>query len=169
MSELNIPTILHGPTGPYKHGYLMCRVRYTDGEIRNITYHKLLYEQQYGKLPRGMHVHHKNGDKNDNRLENLEALTNQDHSRLHNKPGTNRKNHLHYICDCPVCGETFGIEAVMLDWFIQTRPGYTGPYCSRKCAAKVILAKGRKKGPRGPQKNPARSKQRCGGMHTRGI
>jgi hypothetical protein len=46
--------------------------------------HILVYEAAYGPVPKGYVVHHKNGDKQDNRLENLEAMTAVAHSKLHN-------------------------------------------------------------------------------------
>ncbi len=48
--------------------------------------HRLLMEAHIGrKLNHDEHVHHINGNKQDNRLENLEILTKPEHVRLHNK------------------------------------------------------------------------------------
>ena len=43
--------------------------------------HRLIYEEAHGKVPRGHEVHHKNGNKTDNRLENLEMLSSVEHGR----------------------------------------------------------------------------------------
>ena len=46
--------------------------------------HRLVYEESRGiKLPKSMQVHHLNGIRNDNRPENLEAMTNSAHKRAH--------------------------------------------------------------------------------------
>lgn len=50
---------------------------------RRILLHRAVWEQAYGPIPEGCHIHHKNGDKTDNRLENLELLTHGEHSSLH--------------------------------------------------------------------------------------
>ena len=42
--------------------------------------HRYVWEQAYGKLPNGWVIHHLNGIKNDNRLENLFALPRKTHS-----------------------------------------------------------------------------------------
>lgn len=37
--------------------------------------HRLAFESFFGAIPEGQQIYHKNGDKRDNRLENLEAVT----------------------------------------------------------------------------------------------
>jgi len=45
--------------------------------------HRYLYESEYGELPTDVHVHHADGNKDNNSLENLVAMAGSDHSTLH--------------------------------------------------------------------------------------
>jgi hypothetical protein len=63
--------------------------------------HRAVMEALLGrKLGANEFVHHKNGDKLDNRPENLEVIDPVSHGRLH---------HLKYPVekDCPICGKRF--------------------------------------------------------------
>jgi len=67
-----------------KAGYI--RVRDTShpraGQSGYVNEHILVWEGCHGRpLPRGWHVHHLNGVKDDNRPENLEAMPARDHLR----------------------------------------------------------------------------------------
>lgn len=46
--------------------------------------HRAVWERAHGPIPAGYVVHHKNGNKRDNSLENLELLIHEQHSRHHN-------------------------------------------------------------------------------------
>lgn len=52
--------------------------------------HRLLWEKAYGPIPKGHHIHHKDHNKLNNSLENLECLSHSDHLRLHMKISTVR-------------------------------------------------------------------------------
>ncbi len=64
--------------------YTMRENGYYANSIGVRTYlHRDVWEISVGKIPAGMDVHHKNGDKSDNRIENLEILTSSDHGSRH--------------------------------------------------------------------------------------
>ena len=66
------------------HGYVMVYVPGIKGRGRYIPEHRLLVERALGRKlhPREI-VHHLNGDKTDNRLENLELLSQKRHVSYH--------------------------------------------------------------------------------------
>ena len=49
--------------------------------------HRIVWEENFGKIPSGLIVHHKNGDKSDNRIENLEIMSRAEHQKLHDPMG----------------------------------------------------------------------------------
>lgn len=53
------------------------------GRKRQAYEHRLVWERHFGPIPDGYHVHHKNGNKRDNSLENLELLPASEHHREH--------------------------------------------------------------------------------------
>lgn len=122
------PILRSGSTGPYAHGYKMCVVEYVDGTIRSITWHRYLYEREYGRQLSTTDIHHKNGDKSDDRIENLEAKNISDHARDHQPIAPTQ------IYFCPWCG----IEFKRLDRDVrhnQCSQNKAGPFCSRSCGA----------------------------------
>ena len=47
--------------------------------------HRMIYEYYFGKLDKNMIVHHKDGDKRNNSIENLESMTSKEHKIFHLK------------------------------------------------------------------------------------
>jgi len=94
-------------------GYWEIRI---DGRYKMEHVH--IMEQHIGRrLNRSEIVHHKNGDKTDNRLENLEVMTVSQHMRHHHPAGVNRNQRQ---ITCVICGKMF----------LGTHPRNT---CSNKC------------------------------------
>ena len=63
------------------NGYVCVKLKGLDGKYRTKSVHKLIIEAYFGKPPKGCICHHKNHDRTDNQLENLEYTTYSDNSR----------------------------------------------------------------------------------------
>lgn len=85
------------------------------------------------RIPPGLQVHHLNGDKSDNRLENLQVKAASDHHRDHIRDAGVVGNQfgrwrLREPRQCDTCGAEF------LPWLRTSR------FCSRACANRRHLA-----------------------------
>ena len=99
----------------------ICMLRKADGTMKSMSYAKYLYTSYYNcDVAEGDHVDHINGDKMDNRIENLQVI-----SGTYNR----QKDHKHkemVIRVCPVCGTEFLFNKTDL-------PFKPNPCCSRRC------------------------------------
>lgn len=85
------------------------RFIWVDG--REVQEHRWVWEQANGPIPPGYEVHHRNDNKLDNRIENLELLSKPEHGRLHYYQGGKLVRPMRhawsseYPC-CVECGKT---------------------------------------------------------------
>lgn len=62
------------------NGYIRCTL-HENGKPLNVSAHRLIWECVYGPISGNMVVNHKNGIRNDNRILNLELVTNAENVR----------------------------------------------------------------------------------------
>ena len=75
-----ITSLRHRGDGGYVRLLMPDHPRAIEGYVRE---HVVIYEDAYGPVPDGMVIHHRNGIRHDNRLENLEMMTRAGHLRWH--------------------------------------------------------------------------------------
>jgi len=82
--------------------------------------------------PRDSVIHHKSGDRLDDRIENLEVLPRAQHTRLHCSKGN-------VALVCKFCGKPFGVTVRKFN--SRNHEGIPIKYCSQKCYHSVPKSK----------------------------
>jgi len=96
-------------------------MKYDNGEMHSISYAKYLYTSTYKcDVPEGEEIDHINGDRMDDRIENLQKIS----RRLNKNKGKMRKTMI--IRECPICHKKFLFE-------LRNLTSHPNPCCSRKC------------------------------------
>jgi len=112
------------------HGYLACKVKYDDGSRQTVLQHREMMEVHLGrKLNSDEIVHHKDGEIQNNVIENLEVMLRADHTRMHNAEPE------FLVFNCPICGCEFNCLARRYR-ANQLKKGGAGPFCGRSCAGR---------------------------------
>lgn len=114
---------------------------------KKVYVHREVMEAHLGrKLRRDEVVHHRNEDPSDNRIENLEVMSNAKHTSIHFK-------RLHvgtYVC--VKCGKKF--ERLERAERRRVALGRSGPFCGKSCSAKALMPTVWSKGRRARERAP---------------
>lgn len=113
-----------------------------EGDLRvTRLQHRVIVEQHLGrKLLAHEDVHHKNGIKNDNRIENLEVIDHAEHSSLtrrearpaYVRPKQSKAPRCNVFADCLRCRKIFRIKkSLYLD---RMKRNIRGIFCSVQCS-----------------------------------
>lgn len=89
-----------------------------------IALHRVIWEETYGAIPDGYHIHHKDGNSLNNDVSNLELLTNSNHIKLHAPKRVESWAMVGFERTCAYCGKPF------------TSHHPAGKYCSKQCEAR---------------------------------
>jgi hypothetical protein len=115
------------------HGYYLVKapVGYPGKKYGNYVYeHRAVYWLYHGTLPSsGFHIHHINGDRTDNRPENLEAISALEHSKHRHNGGKEEATLVEL--ECHYCKSKFTQLERTVNYRKST--GQIEFFCKKKC------------------------------------
>ena len=115
-----------------KDGRTRVVIKNDDGTMSSKSYPRILMEEKLGRpLEPNEDVHHIDGNKENNLLDNLEIVKHGEHQRSH----TPRK-YFNTLMVCEVCGKSFVMSSKKLSNYIRDlrRGRRRGITCSKHCA-----------------------------------
>lgn len=91
LDQLNLPGHNAGHSAPWLTKFnRLLSIHENTIDVDSSVYRSIVEAAIGRKLRRGEVIHHINGDRTDNRLENLQIMTNSEHSRLHHRHAQRR-------------------------------------------------------------------------------
>src|SRR5580658_7046011 len=118
----------YGSGGVTKKGYI---------RINKTFEHRRIWRKYHGPVPQGFFIHHKNEDKTDNRIENLELVDALTHKRIHSGCRKLDGNWFKPCCRC-------GIEKAVSTSYYKRKDGIS-PWCKQCCFENAVDNKRRRK------------------------
>ena len=106
---------------------------YLNSTIRK-RLHRYVWEQEVGPIPKGCHIHHLNGDKSDNRIENLAILTASGHHRLHGQEQARKEALRKNIEKARIAAAEWHKSEAGKAWHSQHAKGSKQPRKEKQCA-----------------------------------
>jgi len=88
--------------------------------------HRLVYWLNFGEIPEDYEIHHKDENKHNNNIDNLELMSGEEHRRKH----YSKKGRTVVLLKCPVCQLIF--KKNISDTFMSKKGTYS--CCSRSCS-----------------------------------
>jgi HNH endonuclease/Homeodomain-like domain len=73
-----------------RYGYVYCALYDHHGSRHQLAAHRVIWESAHGPIPDGLEVNHINGDKADNRIQNLEVVAPSENQRHAHRLGLKR-------------------------------------------------------------------------------
>jgi hypothetical protein len=104
------------PEGRIVDGY---RQVWDAAQKKYVRAHRKVWEEAYGPIPDGYEIHHKDNNRLNNALDNLECLTRVEHMRL--EAGYEKREDVWYK-PCVACGEMKPLTDE--HWYFQKKTGY---------------------------------------------
>ena len=126
-------------SAPQGYGYITKKGyhRVWDAEQKKYRFeHNIVWEKNYGKIPQGMQVHHIDGNKQNNNIENLKLIDALTHKRLHS--GCIEKNGI-ILKPCKKCG----VFKPISDYY-KRKDGISS-WCKECCVKNEVENKKRRK------------------------
>lgn len=113
-------------------GYKYCRTNPPHPKANSkglYPLHRVLMENRLGRYLEGdEQVHHKDGNRDNNSIENLEVLSVREHARIHSLERQVEDIKL----TCPICGESFMVKPNLYRLRLK-RSACGRLFCSRPC------------------------------------
>ena len=118
---------------------------------KGVRLHRAVWEYHNGKIPDGFHIHHKDGNRSNNQIENLEMLSRSDHLSFHmNKPERIEKSKKDVKIAIEAArkwhgtdeGYAFHSELAKNYWENAPQITYTCDFCGKEFQSRKVMHKG---------------------------
>lgn len=105
---------------------------YLNSTIRK-RLHRYVWEKEVGTIPKGCQIHHINGNKADNRIDNLSIVTASGHQRLHGQEQSRKELHRKLIEKARPAAIAWHKSEEGRKWHSQASKGRKAPRYEKVC------------------------------------